>query len=121
VSELQGVGWIKFHEGKLEEFEHLQVQCAEIVRAKDTGTLQYEIYLSDDQSKRIVLERYRDSRALIEHSTHIGELGPAILATGLATSALLSEPSADLGAKLLGGPARPLYALRVNVTQAMPK
>ena len=106
MSELQGVGWIKFHEGELEEFEHLQVQCAEIVRAKDTGTLQYEIYLGDDQSEGIVLERYRDSRALIEHSTNIGELGPAILATGLATSTLLGEPSADLRAKLLGGPAR---------------
>jgi hypothetical protein len=65
VSELQGVGWIKFHEGKLEEFERLHLQCAEI----DTGTLQCEIYLGDDQSDGIVLERYRDSRALIEHST----------------------------------------------------
>ena len=50
MSELQGVGRLKFHEGKLEEFKRLSVQAMEIVRAKDTGTLQYEIYLSDDQS-----------------------------------------------------------------------
>ncbi len=31
----------------------------EIVRAKDTGTLQYEIYFNDDESEGIVLKRYR--------------------------------------------------------------
>jgi hypothetical protein len=49
LSEIQGVGWIKIHEGKLEEFKRLSVQCMEIARTKDTGTLQYEVYLSDDQ------------------------------------------------------------------------
>ena len=64
MSELQGVGRFKFHEaGKLEEFKRLSAQAMEIVRAKDTGTLQYEIYLSDDQSEAIVLERYRDFEA----------------------------------------------------------
>ena len=47
----------------------------EIVRAKDTGTLQCEIYFSDDQSECIVLERYRDSEALLEHAANLGELG----------------------------------------------
>jgi hypothetical protein len=37
MSELQGVGRLKFHEGKLEEFKRLSVQAMEIVRAKDTG------------------------------------------------------------------------------------
>jgi hypothetical protein len=40
VSELQGIGRLKLHEGKLEEFKRLSVQAMEIVRAKDTGTLQ---------------------------------------------------------------------------------
>jgi quinol monooxygenase YgiN len=47
----------------------------EIVRAKDTGTLQYEIYFSDDQSECIVLERYRDSQALIEHARTLANSG----------------------------------------------
>jgi quinol monooxygenase YgiN len=104
MSELQGVGRLKFHEGKLEEFKRLSVQAMEIVRAKDTGTLQYEIYLSDDQSECIVLERYRDSEALIEHAANLGELAEAILATGLGSSALLGEPSAELKTMLAGGP-----------------
>jgi len=106
VSEIQGIGRITFHDGKLEEFKRLSAQCMEIVRAKDTGTLQYEIYLSDDQSECIVLERYRDSEALLAHAANLGELGQAILATGSASSALLGEPNAALKAKLADGPVR---------------
>src|SRR5690242_19297885 len=96
MSELQGIGRFTFYAGKLEEFKRLSARCMEIVRTRDTGTLQYEIYFNDDQSECIVLERYRDSDALIEHGVHLGELGPAILATGSVTSACLGEPSAEL-------------------------
>jgi quinol monooxygenase YgiN len=106
VSELQGIGRFKFQEGKLEEFKRLSAQAMEIVRARDTGTLQYEIYFSHDQSECVVLERYRDSEALIEHGANLGELGQAILATGLVSSELLGEPSAELKAMLVGGPVR---------------
>jgi quinol monooxygenase YgiN len=107
VSELQGIGRFKFHQaGKLEEFKRLSAQAMQIVRAKDTGTLQYEIYLSDDQSEGIVLERYQDSEALLEHAANLGELGAAILATGLVSSELLGDPDAELQAKLADGPAR---------------
>jgi quinol monooxygenase YgiN len=100
VSELLGIARFKFHEGKLEEFERLAAQCMEIVRTKDTGTLQYESYFNDDQSECIVLERYRDSEALIEHAAHLGDLTEAILATGSVSGELLGEPSAELRAKL---------------------
>ena len=106
VSELQGIARFKFHEGKLEEFKRLSAQCMQIVRAKDTGTLQYEIYFSGDQSECIVLERYRDSEALIEHTANLGEIGQAILATGSVSGELLGEPSAELRTKLAGAPVR---------------
>jgi quinol monooxygenase YgiN len=106
VSELQGIARFKFHEGKLAEFKRLSAQCMQIVREKDTGTLQYEIYLNEDESECIVLERYRDSEALIEHSANIGEIGAAILATGSVSGELLGEPSADLRAQLAGSPVR---------------
>jgi len=106
VSELQGIARFKFHEGKLEEFKRLSAQCMDIVRAKDTGTLQYEIYFNDDQSECIVLERYRDSEALIEHTANLGDIGEAILATGSVSGELLGEPSAELRAKLADSPVR---------------
>jgi hypothetical protein len=48
----------------------LSAQAMEIVRTKDTGTLQYDIYLNDDQTECMVVERYLDSEALIEHGKH---------------------------------------------------
>ena len=106
MSELQGIGRFKFHEGQLEEFKRLAAQCMEIVRGKDTGTLQYDIYFNDDQSECIVLERYRDSDALIEHAVHLGDLGQAILATGWVSGELLGEPSAELRAMMAGSGVR---------------
>jgi quinol monooxygenase YgiN len=108
VSELQGIARFKIHEGKLEEFKRLSAQCMEIVRTKDTGTLQYEIYFNHDQSECIVLERYRDSEALIEHAAHIGDLNlmEAIVATGSVSGELLGEPSAELRAKMADSEVR---------------
>ena len=51
----------------------------------------------------IVLERFRDSEALIEHAAHLGDLSEAILATvTVVHGELLGEPSAELRAKLAG-------------------
>jgi hypothetical protein len=92
VNELQGTGRFKFHEGELEQFKRLAAQCMEIVQAKDTGTLQYDIYFNDDQSECIVLERYRDSEALIAHATHLGDLGrQSLRRDGSPASSLVSR------------------------------
>jgi quinol monooxygenase YgiN len=110
VSELQGIAWFKLHEGKLEEFKRLSAQALEIVLTKDTGTLQYDTYFNDDQSECIVLERFRDSEALIEHAAHLGDLTEAILATvSVVGGALLGEPSAELRAKLAGSEVPGLF------------
>jgi quinol monooxygenase YgiN len=39
----------------------------EIVRTRDGGTLQYEIFFNEDESEAVVFERYRDADAAIEH------------------------------------------------------
>ncbi len=100
MSELQAIARFKFHEGKVEEFKRLSAQCMEIVKAMDTGTLQYESYFNDDESECIVLERFMDAEALIEHATHLGDLTDAVLATGSVSGELLGEPSAELEANL---------------------
>jgi quinol monooxygenase YgiN len=102
VSEIEGIARFKFHEGKVEEFKRLSAQVMDIVRAKDTGTLRYEIYFNDDQSECVVYERYRDSEAVIEHATHVGDLTQAIFATGSVSSELLGEPSAELAVMTAG-------------------
>jgi quinol monooxygenase YgiN len=102
LSEIQGFSRFKFHEGKVEEFKRLSAQAMDIVRAKDTGTLQYEIYFNDDQSECVLYERYRDSEAVIEHGAHVGDLMEAIFATGSVSGELLGEPSAELTAMMAG-------------------
>jgi quinol monooxygenase YgiN len=106
VTELQGIARFTFHEGKVEEFKRLSAQCMEIARTKDTGTLQYEIYFNEDESECIVVERYQDSEALMEHAANLGDLFEAILSTGAVHGELLGEPSDELRAQLTGGPVR---------------
>ena len=101
MSELLGIGRFKFHEGKLEEFKRLSAQAMEIVRTKDSGTLQYDTYFNDDQSECIVIERYRDSEAAIEHAANLADVSAAVLATvSVVHGELLGEPSEELRAKL---------------------
>ena len=101
MSELQGISRIRLREGKLEELKRLSDQFLEIVRTKDTGTLQYDVYFNDDQSECVVIERYRDSDAAMEHAANLGELFPAVLATvTVVHGELLGEPSAELRANL---------------------
>jgi hypothetical protein len=73
---------------------------------KDTRTLQYEIYFNGDRSECIVLERYRDSEALIEHFAHIGDRMEAIVATGAVSGELLGELSPELRAKMADSEVR---------------
>jgi quinol monooxygenase YgiN len=101
VTELLGIARFKFNEGKLEEYKRLSAQAMEIVRTKDSGTLQYDTYFNDDQSECIVIERYRDSEAAIEHAANLADVSAAVLATvSVVHGELLGEPSAELRAKL---------------------
>ena len=103
MSELLGVARFRFHEGKREEYLRLSDQAREIVRTKDSGTLQYDLYLNDDQSECMFIERYRDSEAAMEHAANLGHLFDAVLATvSVVHGELLGEPSAELRAKLAG-------------------
>jgi quinol monooxygenase YgiN len=108
VSELLGIARFKFHEGKVEEFKRLSAQAMEIVKTKDSGTLQYDIYLNHDESECMVIERYRDSEALIEHFENIGDLTEAVLATvSVVHGEVLGEVSAELRARLADSPVEP--------------
>ena len=101
MGELWGIARFRIHEGKLEEFKRLSAQAREVVRTKDSGTLLYDIYLNDEQTECVVLERYRDSEAAIEHAVNLGDLSAAVLATvSVVHGELLGEPSAELRANL---------------------
>ena len=105
--ELHSVVRFKFHEGKLEEFKRLSAVCMEIVRSKDPGTLQYDTFFNEDETECIVLERFRDLDALLQHGANIGdELMEQIVATGECFGELLGPVPEDVRANLKGGPVQ---------------
>ena len=102
MAELQGIVRFRFHPGKVEEFKRLSAQAMEIVRSREPGTLQYETYFNEDESEAMVLERFRDSQALIDHGQNMADLMEPIIATATVTGALLGEPSPELRALMSG-------------------
>jgi len=114
-SELIGIGRFKLREGKAEEYKRLAVQCMEIARTKDLGTLQYEIYFNDDQSEVVFIERYKDSDSLIEHFRNIGSLMEPVFATvTVIHGELLGEPNAELRKMLAGSEFPHLFTNQVS-------
>lgn len=107
TTELQAIVRFRFHNGDVEEFKRLSQQCMDIVRTQDTGTLQYDTYFNDDETECIVIERFRDSDALIQHGENLAHLTDAIIATGSVSGELLGDLSAELRARITdGGPVQ---------------
>lgn len=93
---MKGLARIKIHAGKLDEFKRIAERCLEIVRTRDTETLQYELFFNEDQSECIVFERYRDSKAGLEHGEHIGEVMGALKAISEISGEVWGNPSPEL-------------------------
>src|SRR5262245_23941849 len=105
MDEIKGIARVKFHPGKLEEWKRLTKEAMEIVRTRDTGTLQYEIFFNEDESEAVVFERYRDADAALEHFSNISHLMRPIMATASVTGEVLGTPNATMKQKLgSGGP-----------------
>jgi quinol monooxygenase YgiN len=102
MGELLGIARFRFHPGKVEEYKRLSAQAMDIVRAKESGTLEYAIYFNEDESEAVVIERFASSEALIEHGANMSEISAGVLATGTVEGELLGEPNAELRAKLTG-------------------
>jgi quinol monooxygenase YgiN len=110
VSELLGIARFRIHEGKLDEYKRLSARAMQIVRTKDTGTLQYDTYFNDDQSECVIMERYRDSEAALEHAANLADVSAEVLAiVSVVHGELLGEPSAELREKLAGGGVPQLF------------
>jgi quinol monooxygenase YgiN len=100
MDEIKGIARVQFHPGKVEEWKRLSAEAMEIVRTKDSGTLQYEIFLNEDESEAIVFERYRDADAALEHFANISHLMKPIMATASITGEVLGTPNAKMKEQL---------------------
>ncbi|MBV8300423.1 MAG: antibiotic biosynthesis monooxygenase [Candidatus Dormibacteraeota bacterium] len=105
MDEIKGIARVRFHPGKVEEWKRLSEQAMQIVRTRDRGTLQYEIFLNADETEAIVFERYRDADAALDHFSNISHLMEPLMATASVTGELLGTPNAEMRKQLSrGGP-----------------
>lgn len=119
MSELIGIARFDFRGGDVEEFKRLSEQAMEIVRAREPGTLEYSVSFNADETEAIVIERYRDSDALLAHGQNLAHLMEPVIATAASVQGeLLGEPSPALRAQFTdGGPVqlfRPWISLVVE-------
>jgi len=103
MEEIKGIARVRFHPGKLAEWKRLTEEALEIVRTRDTGTLQYEIFFNADESEAIDFERCRDADAALQHFANVGHLMEPLLATASVTGEVLGTPNARMKEALAGG------------------
>ena len=102
MGELIGIARFRFHPGRIEEYKRLSAQAMEIVRAKEPGTLEYSVFFNEDESEAVVIERFANSEALLEHGANMAEISEGVLQTGTVEGELLGEPTDEMRANLTG-------------------
>ena len=92
----------------------IAARCVELVRATDTGTLEYELYFNNDNMECLVFERYRDSQALLDHHKNLGDTMAAILRTCSGSGEICGTPSPELLEQLKDSPVQVYRPFQVN-------
>jgi quinol monooxygenase YgiN len=64
---------LKVRDGQLEGFKAQAAEMMRQTKEKDTGTLRYDWFLSNDGTACEVREGYVDADALLEHANNVGE------------------------------------------------
>jgi quinol monooxygenase YgiN len=106
MSELRLSVRCDIHDGRQADFKALAAACLDCVRDKDTQTLQYEWFLDEHETRCLILERYPDSDALLEHIANLGELFVALLDTCIMKVDIFGSPSQKLLDATAGIPKR---------------
>jgi hypothetical protein len=76
-------------------------------RSRRSGTVGCGSRACEPAGECIVIERFCDSDALIQHGENLAHLIDAIVATGSVSGELLGEPSTELQARFTrGGPVQ---------------
>lgn len=73
MSKIQLSARMKVRAGMLDGFKRQAAECIKQVKEKDKGTLQYDWYLSEDNSECEIRETYENSQALLGHVSNLRE------------------------------------------------
>jgi quinol monooxygenase YgiN len=101
---------LKVRPGELEGFRQQAAEMMRQTREKDTKTLRYDWFLSDDGTQCEVREGYVDPDALIEHAQNVAE----------TRDALFRDFAYDHSMTLYGEPSPALAALMERLIGVVP-
>jgi quinol monooxygenase YgiN len=101
---------LKIRDDALEGFKQQAAEMMRLTREKDTKTLRYDWFLSDDGTACEVREGYADADALIEHAHNVAE----------ARAMLFSEFAYDHQMTIYGEPSPALAALIAQLAGVVP-
>jgi quinol monooxygenase YgiN len=98
MSKIQVSAKMKINHGMLEEFKQQAAKCISIAKEMDPGTLQYDWFISSDNTECEIRETYESSEALLAHVSNLRE-ALRILFEKFASGhsvVIYGEPSAEL-------------------------
>lgn len=96
MKELVVIARMTINPGHEEAYRKLGQDCVNLVRQHDKGTLQYEWFYQAGSSTSVVLERYIDSDAFLQHMGNVGEPLGQMLAMSSLKLEVYGNPSESL-------------------------
>jgi quinol monooxygenase YgiN len=101
MSKFEARAHLKVRAGKLEGFKRQAAEMMRVTREKDSGTLAYDWFLSEDGTECEVHEAYVDADALVEHALNVRD----------ARAVMFAEFAYDHQMAFYGDPSPRLIAL----------
>jgi quinol monooxygenase YgiN len=102
MSNLQVSAKMKIRAGMLEGFKRHAAECVQRVKQKDPGTIQFDWFISSDNTACEIRESYENSEAFLAHLSNLHDL-LQILYEKFASDhsvAIYGDPSQDLLEKI---------------------
>jgi len=102
MSNLQVSAKMKIREGMLERFKQHANECVQRVKEKDPGTIQFDWFITFDNTECEIRETYENSEAFLAHLSNLGDL-LQILYEKFASNhsvAIYGDPSPELLEKI---------------------
>ena len=98
MSKIQTSAKMKIPSGKLEEYKQQVAEYISQIKEKDTGTLQFDWFISGDKTDCEIRETYASSESALAHQDHLHELqGIFFKKFGLPYSLIIyGDPSPEL-------------------------
>jgi quinol monooxygenase YgiN len=101
---------LKVRDGQLEGFKQQAAEMMRLTREKDTKTLRYDWFLTDDGSECEVREGYESADALLEHARNVNE----------ARDKMFRDFADDHRMAIYGEPSPALAALMERLAAVVP-